>query len=201
MNGGLMTTDRYITGDTFKIKLIKEKDAGKVLDIGGGGEGFIGNIYGSNAVAIDIREDELLETKNDALKIVMDAKNMTFVDESFDTVTLFYSLMYMKESTKEAVLKEAYRVLKYNGNLYIWDNELPSYQGGEKDVYVSQLQVDYDDHVTSTGYGIGLSDGQSFDKITMDLKTCGFDILDSDNQKEHFKIVCKKRRDQRRKKF
>jgi len=193
VNGGIMTEDRYITGEIYELELTKLDDVKKVLDIGGGGEGFIGNIYGNHAVAIDIREDELLETDNDALKIVMDAKDMSFVDNSFDTVTLFYSLMYMKESIKEAVLKEAYRVMSNGGFLYIWDNEIPKYEGGSKDVYVSQLHVTYNNQLTTTGYGIGLDDqGQSMNHIIKALKTAGFKNIQESVVNEHFKIKCRK---------
>ena len=34
---------------------------GSVLDIGGGGEGIIGRLYGKNVTAIDIRQEELDE--------------------------------------------------------------------------------------------------------------------------------------------
>ena len=51
---------------------------GRILDIGGGGEGVIGQLKGENVVAIDLKENELEsglkagDTKS--LKIAMDAK-------------------------------------------------------------------------------------------------------------------------------
>ena len=44
----------------MKITLKKEL-TGSILDIGGGGEGIIGRLYGSRVTAIDNREEELDE--------------------------------------------------------------------------------------------------------------------------------------------
>ena len=44
----------------MKIVLQKELQ-GKILDIGGGGEGIIGRLYGPQVIAIDYRQDELDE--------------------------------------------------------------------------------------------------------------------------------------------
>ena len=97
----------------------KRDNVDKVLDIGGGGEGIIGLLYGKKVVAIDKLEEELADTNNDAIKILMDACNLEFPNESFDLVTFFYCLMYMDEKTKKKALKEALRVLKYGGILEI----------------------------------------------------------------------------------
>lgn len=69
---------------------------GFILDIGGGGEGVIGRLKGRDVVAIDIRKEELEEAVDGPLKIVMDARDLKFLDGSFNTVTAFFSLMYVK---------------------------------------------------------------------------------------------------------
>ncbi len=60
---------------------------GRILDIGGGGEGVISRLCGNGVIAIDKRRDELLKSPDIGLKIVMDACNMGFLDCSFDVVT------------------------------------------------------------------------------------------------------------------
>lgn len=57
---------------------------GKILDIGGGGEGVIGRLYTNQVVAIDIRQDELDEAPTGFEKILMDATQLDFKDNSFD---------------------------------------------------------------------------------------------------------------------
>ena len=71
--------------------------AGFVLDIGGGGEGVIGRLKGKQVVAIDRSKRELKEAAAGPLKIVMDATDLQFLDQSFGTATAFYTLMYIKE--------------------------------------------------------------------------------------------------------
>jgi hypothetical protein len=46
-----------------------------------------------DVIAIGGRMDELEETKNDALKIVMDMKELNFLDRTFSTVTAFFTFM------------------------------------------------------------------------------------------------------------
>ena len=65
---------RCVFSPTQRVELKPmHKKSLRFLDIGGGGEGIIGKLYGANVVAIDTRADELYETSNDALKIEMDA--------------------------------------------------------------------------------------------------------------------------------
>lgn len=51
---------------------------GKILDIGGGGEGIIGRVYGAQVVAIDNRQEELDEAPDGFEKILMDASRLSF---------------------------------------------------------------------------------------------------------------------------
>ena len=74
-----------IEQQTIEIKPIKTD--GFILDIGGGGEGIIGKLNGTQVAAIDKRPQELEETHNDALKIVMDATDLKFLDNTFTAAT------------------------------------------------------------------------------------------------------------------
>lgn len=156
---------KYLQTNIFNIKLEKEYDNKSILDIGGGGEGFIGQLYGKNVIAIDKRIDELNESKNDAIKLVMDGTSLDFTDCNFEVITLFYSLMYMNEYTREKVLLEAFRVLKPGGIIEIWDSEVPMGKNDGKNVFVAQLNVECNGKITSVGYGIGLDeDEHTFEK-------------------------------------
>ena len=75
-------------------------------------------------VAIDSNRDELLEAADGPLKIVMDATRLEFLDESFNIVTAFFSLMYMTASDHKGVFSEVFRVLKDKGVFRIWDIQL-----------------------------------------------------------------------------
>lgn len=100
------------------MKLTLEKElCGRILDIGGGGEGIIGRLYKSSVTAVDNMQEELDEAPDCCKKLLMDAEALSFADESFDNVTFFYSLMYMSTEVKAKAVAEAYRVLKKGGRL------------------------------------------------------------------------------------
>lgn len=99
---------------------------GLILDVGGGGEGVIGRIKGRQVIAIDRLKSELEETPPGPLKIVMDATRLQFLDGSFDTATLFYTLLFVPARDLPAVFAELFRVLRPGGRLWLWDTLLPS---------------------------------------------------------------------------
>ena len=79
-----------------KINLTDIELTGRILDIGGGGEAVIGLLKGELVVAIDRQKAELENAPSgDHLNIIMDAKDLQFLDETFDTVTAFFTLMYV----------------------------------------------------------------------------------------------------------
>jgi ubiquinone/menaquinone biosynthesis C-methylase UbiE len=80
---------------TQSIELSPIETDGLILDIGGGGEGIIGKLNGKQVIAIDTSERELLETENEALKVVMDSTDLKFLPKSFDACTSFFSFMYI----------------------------------------------------------------------------------------------------------
>jgi len=60
---------------------------------------------------------ELIETDNDALKIVMDAGDLGFLDHTFDRVTSFFTMMYIEKEHREQVFEEVFCVLKSGGQM------------------------------------------------------------------------------------
>ena len=108
------------------IDISKTELNGRILDIGGGGEGIIGQFKGAQVVAIDLKASELREAADgDYLKIIMDAKDLKFLNDYFDTVTAFFSLMYVPPSDREKIFQEVHRVLKKGGEFIIWDLKIP----------------------------------------------------------------------------
>jgi len=126
---------------------------GFILDIGGGGEGVIGQLKGKQVVSIDSNKDELLEAANGPLKIVMDATELKFLDNSFSSVTAFYSLMYMTARDHERVFSEVFRVLKDEGLFRIWDIQLIHKKCMNKPGFAVPVEVILPDRKISVGYG------------------------------------------------
>ncbi len=182
--------ERYLQTERQHVELYSEYDNSTILDIGGGGEGFIGNLYGKNVIAIDQREEELLETNNEAIKLVMDGRELKFTDENFDVVTLFYSLMYMNNETKLKVLKEASRVLKKGGKIDIWDVEVPKYNNDGKDIFVAQLSVKCKGKITTTGYGVLLGANNEHSKLSIEniLLELGFKRVNGEVYDNSFRL-------------
>jgi len=128
---------------------------GFILDIGGGGEGVIGQLKGKDVIAIDFREEELLEAAEGPLKVIMDARDLKFLDESFPTATAFFSFMYLKKKDDQVkVFQEAARVLKPGGKFHIWDVELAELPETEKEFYIVHLRYKTGQDFKETGYGM-----------------------------------------------
>ncbi len=133
------------------ITLNKELN-GKILDIGGGGEGVIGRLYTDQVIAIDIRQEELDEAPTRFEKILMDATDLKFKDNSFDHVTSFYTLMFMDTEDQKSAILEATRVLKKHGELHIWDCDILS---AYPEPFCVNVSVRLPNEHISTTYGIG----------------------------------------------
>jgi len=135
------------------IEPLEEK--GFILDIGGGGEGVIGQLMGNQVISIDKNQRELEEAPSDNLKIVMDATELKFLDETFGTAASFYTLMYMDKKAKQETINEVYRVLKPSGKFLVWGSEIPSEKPNDKAVfYVVPLEITLPKKEIKTGYGV-----------------------------------------------
>ena len=105
-------------------------------------------------MAVDPSREELEEAAPGPLKIVMNAAELGFLDESFAAVTSFYTLMYVNDcESLRNIFREAYRVLQKNGRFMIWDSIIPPRESGEKDVAVFQLALRLGEETIETGYG------------------------------------------------
>lgn len=144
--------ERILVLDEQSIRVDDFSSAGWVLDLGGGGEGVIGRIKPRCTVAIDMYPEELKESPPGPLKMVADARSLPFLDESFTDVTAFFTLMYIKPPDHPAVFREAFRVLKPEGMLRVWDVSLPPRPEG-REIFVVPLRVALPAAEIRAGYG------------------------------------------------
>lgn len=176
-----------------RIKIEEEILGRRILDIGGGGEGIMGLVYGHRVVAIDPRLDELEDAPEGPLKIVMDAKELSFLRNSFDAVTSFFTLMYINNDDHKQVFNEVYRVLKDNGEFILWDAEISEYDGGIKDIFVIQLTINTPIKEIKTGYGISRRNkSQNIEYFTEMGKSVGFKVVREEIEEQVFKIIFRK---------
>ncbi len=156
----------------MKIRL-QEKLNGSILDIGGGGEGVIGQLYGQQVVAIDKRQEELDEAPCVCKKLRMDATDLQFEDASFDHATSFFTLMYMDATVQWQAIRETARVLKPGGTLHIWDAEIVN---AYPDPFCVDLDIDIGEKQIHTTYGIVKRDGQTGDTIEALCRSAGLTL-------------------------
>ncbi len=126
---------------------------GWILDIGGGGEAVIGQLKKAQVVAVDVFARELKEAPAGPLKIVMDARDLKFLDCTFNTVTAFFSFMFVHPEDHRKVLREIFRVLSPQGQFMLWDVEIQQRPAAKRDMLMFRLQVKLPSTVIETGYG------------------------------------------------
>ncbi|MHA2495693.1 MAG: methyltransferase domain-containing protein [Candidatus Hodarchaeales archaeon] len=172
---------------------IEDIPSGRILDIGGGGEGIIAQIGGDKVTAIDKLESEIEEARPKAPTAtwkVEDARDMSFEDGSFDHATAFFSLMYMrKPRVKEEVLAEVFRVLSPGGEFWIWDANI----SGTKETFIIFLKIELPSgKIVKTGYGAKGKGKQTVDEISNMLQEIGFEVNVVSSDKAWFFLKARK---------
>ena len=166
------------------------KSDGFILDIGGGGEGVIGQLKGPQVVAIDVSARELAEAADGPLKIVMDARELKFLDNTFQTVTAFFAFMFIPPDEHASVFQEIFRVLKPGGQLLFWEIEIQQRPDAHRDLLVFPLQVALPSKMVHTGYGTPYTEKPVRLEDYMALaKECGFEV--SENHRTGQTFFCK----------
>ena len=184
--------------DTPKMHIYERQDfvvddfqaSGHILDIGGGGEGIIGQMKPAQVIAIDLSKRELEEAPPGPLKIVMDATDLKFLDASFDTVTAFFSLMYMRPEIQKKAFAEAFRVLRPGGRWMVWDAAIPL--ALEKDTRgpVFRFRFHLPGKVVETGYGTLWPDkAMDLDYYKTLAREAGFRIIRAGEQPGVFQTL------------
>jgi len=178
LKGGFNMQDdiTYEIGTQF-VDLTTVNIDGKVLDIGGGGEGVISQLVGEHVISIDTRIEELKEAPVNSIKIVMNAENLLFLDETFDVVTSFFTLMYISKDKHEKVISEVYRVLKDKGSFLIWDARIPPNKRNKK-IFIVPLRIRLkNDFIIKTGYGVSYKE-QDINYYIDICKNAGFKLVE-----------------------
>ncbi|MFX1418205.1 MAG: methyltransferase domain-containing protein [Promethearchaeota archaeon] len=190
----VLLKERTLTVGPYKIDLSNIKLDGRILDIGGGGEGIIGQFKGEQVVSIDPNKKELEESPSTRdLKIVMDAKELKFLDNSFETITAFFTFMYIPVNDHKKIFQEIYRVLKANGEFSLWDVIIPKNINENRDIYVIKLEVKFNDELIETGYGVLWNKEQDMNYYINLGKNTGFEILKSNVENETFFLRFRKK--------
>lgn len=160
---------------------------GKVIDIGGGGEGVIAQAGGARVVAVDKHESEIDEARSKAPEaqwVVADATALPFEGHSFDNATAFFSCMYMPGDALSEVFRETRRVLKNGGEFWIWDAEMDL----RGKVFALRLQVDLPAKPSvHTAYGVRAKE-QSAEGMGRLLQEAGFELAEMIHRKHWFFI-------------
>ncbi|OFX86025.1 MAG: hypothetical protein A2W99_16535 [Bacteroidetes bacterium GWF2_33_16] len=176
---------------------IKDFDAtGYILDIGGGGEGVIGQLKTNQVIAIDLYKSEL-ESAPDGpfLKIVMDATDLKFLDNTFENATIFYTMMYIPAEKHEKVFSELYRTLKPGTLLRIWDVNLPARTDNpNKKSIMYPFRFKLPTKSIRTAYGVRLAKNeiQNADYYTRIAEKAGFKVANMINQDQSFYLELQK---------
>lgn len=133
---------------------------GLILDIGGGGWGVIGQLKGQQVITIDIDPRELLEAPpGPLLKIVMDARQLQFLENTFPTATVFFTFMFLAPADHEQVFRELHRVLAPGGRLLIWDAIFPNLEDKNKKFASIPITFKLPGRDIDAGYGTYLVPG------------------------------------------
>ena len=162
----------------FEISFHDFECEGFILDIGAGGENVIGQLKGDQVIGIDRNKSELEEAEEGGIKIIMDATDLQFLDNTFNAATAFYCLMYITKPYHKEVLREIRRVLKPGGIFRIWDVSISPPYEEDKIGFVIPLKINLPTRQIETGYGFKWPDSeQNLDYYCQIAVEMGFDIL------------------------
>jgi ubiquinone/menaquinone biosynthesis C-methylase UbiE len=160
---------------------------GRLLDIGGGGEGVVAQLAGARVVAADKMAAEIREAQDkapDAQWLVADAAALPFKTGSFEAATAFFSCMYMPGSVKHEVFRETRRVLKPAGQFWIWDAVMRA----KPSLFGIRIRVDLPGgEEIETTYGAGAKD-QSAPGFQNLLEEAGFAVEVAADSKRWFAL-------------
>lgn len=161
--------------------------------MGASGEELAARIGKEKVYGIDIRIDEIKEVRSKNVEcnwVACDARKLCFKDETFDLITIWFSLMYItKKEDKIQVLSECKRVLRKEGLLDIKD----AWIDVQEDVFLLNAKFKLPNgKIITTGYGVSGSQKQTVNLLRIELINLGFKIIEERIKKHWFILKCKK---------
>jgi ubiquinone/menaquinone biosynthesis C-methylase UbiE len=185
--------DQYYNLGTHVVTVNDFEAEGYILAIGGGGEGTVGRVKGNQVIAIDISERELKEAPDGPLKLIMDARNLKFLDETFHTATSFFTFMYIPGDDHEKVFSEVFRVLKPGGKFLIWGAILPKKSDTGKEGVLIMLTLKLPEEEVGTGYGVRSPQvDYDSDYYTKIAEKVGFSVVTVETKEQTFYLELQK---------
>jgi ubiquinone/menaquinone biosynthesis C-methylase UbiE len=189
----MINEDRIFRLAEQTVEITDIPATGFILDVGGGGEAVIAQLKGPQVIAIDLSPRELADAPAGALNIIMDAREMKFLDCTFNTVTAFFSFMFIHPDDRAKVLHEIFRVMTPGGRFMLWDIEIPQRPEPTRDVVVFRLQVKLPSTTVHTGYGTPFTEESSkmSDYIKLAEQT-GFQVIEQTHSNATFFCIFQK---------
>jgi hypothetical protein len=167
---------------------------GRILDIGGGGEGVIGQAAGPNVFAVDCLLQELQEAPPGPQKIVMDARKLGFELGTFQTACAFFSFMYLNTLEDiNQVLRQVSRGLESGAEFHLWDVDLAEIPESPHSTFIVHLEYSIAGNVQETGYGARWpSEPRGVDHFLKQAEDKGFEELERNRVGKTFYLRLKK---------
>ncbi|TFG04911.1 class I SAM-dependent methyltransferase [Candidatus Thorarchaeota archaeon] len=177
----------------LRIPLKHIPDEGRVLDIGGGGEGLVSRLEGKRVCAVDVLLNKIREARIYSVEsqwIQSDARALAVRDRVFDTVTCWFSLSYLPEGdAKRQVLTEANRVLKRSGMLSVIGMSIP----GETVKHVLDAEfVLPDNYISKMSYAVSGNQEQTMESLINLGQEIGFQIQQASDHEYWFELTMRK---------
>ena len=176
-----------------QVLLQELTDSGFVLDVGGGGEGFISRIGGERVCAVDIALNKIREARIHGMSstwIINDGKRLCFKSSSFSVATLCFTLGFIPEwDSKKEVLHEINRVLEENGQLILYFMIINE----DSDSFLFSGEFTLPDNSQSImSYRVKGNQKQTESVVRSLLKESGFEPIDIDSHEYWSRVIARK---------
>ena len=157
---------------------------GPILNIGCGEDSIIEKQYNQFNLITNIDNSKEKIKKSPYLAINMDATNLKYNNNTWESITSFFSFGYFFHNIKkEKAINEIYRVLRPGGKFYLWD----------MNIYNSNpyIQIKYNNIINL--YMIkNVKDKQNLKYFKKVCKQAGFKIIKIKKYFSHFYLECEK---------